>query len=576
MRRFAAVLFKGLLPFAVGFATDAAASWSNPASISLGSGRGASWGDFDGDRDPDLFVAVGFGGGGRLLRNDGGAAFADIVPPGFAAGNCFAGIWGDADEDRDLDLYITKTSGTNQLLRNDGAAGFSDATGGLPLGMAGTSLSPSWCDVDRDGDLDLFVARGGADRLLRNDGTAGGPFAFVDATPIALADAANTRTAVWGDADDDGDDDLYVVNSGSPNRLLRNDGAPGEAFTFVDATASPLDAEADGRGAVWADLDGDLDLDLVVTNFLGPDALLRNDGTPGGPFAFADATPAALADSSNGQSVVAEDFDLDGDLDLYIVNDGTPNALCRNEGGLVFVNVASGPEADPSPGVGGAAADFDGDGDCDLFVANSGAPSRFLRNDEDSGRGFLQVDLAGDASNQNGVGARVRVAVAGVWQSREVVAGSGTLSQSAATLGFGLADAAEVDSVVVRWPSGLVRTDGPIAANVRVTLVESPPSTAVALASDHAAPLVVRPLPARGAVRILYGGDGALSAARLSITDVLGRVVRVIASGASIESGREFIWNGRRDDGRRAVTGIYFARLESREGLFSARISLLN
>jgi hypothetical protein len=229
-------------------------------------------------------------------------------------------------------------------------------------------------DYDRDGDLDVFLAngatlerpeRGPGSRLYANDGT--GRFADVtDRVGIAL-DRWAMGVAV-GDVDGDGWDDLYVACWG-PNALLRNvagnDG--GRRFVEVAKEAGVAD-ERWSTSAAFADLDGDEDLDLYVTNYLEfdpqhppsragkvfkgvpvmagplgltaqPDALYENLGEG----RFRDATAAAGVEIATGLDyglgVRIVDFDHDGRPDIFVGNDSTPDFLFRNLGGLRFEEV---------------------------------------------------------------------------------------------------------------------------------------------------------------------------------------------------------------------------------------------
>ena len=247
----------------------------------------------------------------------------------------------------------------------------------------------AWADFDRDGDLDLFVGmRYSANHLYRNDGGT-----FVDVAPeLGLADLEDTRAAAWGDYDGDGDLDLYVgysATAGTPNRLYRNDDQ-----IFVDVTPGlGVDLLGNTRQPSWIDYDGDGDLDLFVAMRDQPNRLFRNDGAPG-PQAATDASPATAAavwaftdvtaDSGLGDprrtvGVVWFDYDRDGDLDVHVSNqNGDEDAFLRNEGDGTFVDVAPAlgmnhPNRGEEYGsVAPAVADYDNDGDLDLFIATYG------------------------------------------------------------------------------------------------------------------------------------------------------------------------------------------------------------
>ncbi|MEE2777924.1 MAG: CRTAC1 family protein [Acidobacteriota bacterium] len=295
-------------------------------------------------------------------------------------------------------------------------------------GMSGRLYTPellgagvALIDYDNDGDLDVYLGQGGwleqspqrepvfeprytlplTDRLYRNDlDLAEGPdsLAFIDVTEASGLPTGGYNIGVaTGDFDNDGWTDLYATNLG-PNHLLRNRGDG----TFEDVTVA---AGADDRRfsvpATFFDYDGDGWLDLFVGNYhhfrlgnedecfnpnglrdyCGPlaqpaeqDRLLRNrgDGT------FQDTTLAAgLGDrAATALGAISEDFDLDGDLDLYVANDLMANHLWLNQGDGTFVEDAllAGAALDgdgkPQASMGVVAGDLDGDGAVDLFMSH--------------------------------------------------------------------------------------------------------------------------------------------------------------------------------------------------------------
>jgi len=172
---------------------DACPVWvdATPSVLLGGSdlGEGVSWGDYDGDGDPDLYV-TNLTTARRLYRNDGGGSFTDVTVGLLGWGNGLSSSWGDYDGDVDLDLYLMNLgAANNKLLRNDGGGVFTDVTVG-PLGMA-EGFSASWVDDDGDGDLDLFVSTYATSKLLRN---AGGVFTDVTTSPL---DSVAAWVAAW-------------------------------------------------------------------------------------------------------------------------------------------------------------------------------------------------------------------------------------------------------------------------------------------------------------------------------------------------------------------------------------------
>ncbi len=298
----------------------------------------------------------------------------------------------DADGDRDLDVFLpggggapgTAAGSAHQgFFLNDGKARFSDATSlaGLePHAGEAFSLAAAAGDVDGDGDLDLYVACLGPNRLYRNEGA--GRFISV---PDAAGAAGDSWSAapVFFDADGDGDDDLYVANYVSYDR---NEELPcTNGGRRVYCTPDLFQAAPD---RLYLNQDGGF---IEAAGALGPSA----------------ATGKALA-------VAAADFDRDGDLDVYVANDTTPNTLWVNDGAGRFADealirgVALGRDGLEEASMGIAAADLDRDGDADLVVPNFSSEIYNLFRQDD---GFYFT---------------------------EVAAGSGIAAATAPLLGFGV------------------------------------------------------------------------------------------------------------------------------------------
>ena len=145
------------------------------------------------------------------------------------------------------------------------------------------------------------------------DNTAG---VLSDITPANLGLAGAYQDAAWGDFDNDGDFDVYLCGLSTPNRLFSNDGGG----VFTDATEESGLGEPNRKftlASIWDDFDGDGDLDLYVVNDFGRNNLFRNDGKG----RFEDVAVAANAvDVGAGMGATTGDFDLDGDPDLYVTN----------------------------------------------------------------------------------------------------------------------------------------------------------------------------------------------------------------------------------------------------------------
>jgi len=306
--------------------------------------RAVAWGDFDGDGDLDLYV--GFSASAhtpnRLYRNDDhGHHFVNVAPElGLArSGDTGQPVWVDYDGDGDPDLFVAFRDQGDRLYRNDGGT-FKDVTGAAGLGKAGHSSGAVWFDMDGDGDLDLFLANrdGQPDAVYVNQGDG----TFVEA-PAAMGMSAPGRTAGQGGigvavTDYDNDGNLDLLETTDRGAILWRNMGDGH---FQDvAPGTPLAADSDGVAAAWGDFDDDGWPDLYVsTSRAGdpqaPDHLFRNvDGK------FSDVTPKAMLEQGANRGVAWADYDFDGDLDLALANDdpqgtdplyvnGLPNARAR-------------------------------------------------------------------------------------------------------------------------------------------------------------------------------------------------------------------------------------------------------
>ncbi len=249
-------------------------------------------------------------------------------------------------------------------------------------------------DCDGDGDLDLYGVNCGTvpNRLYRNNGH--GSFEEVSES-TGVADTGFGKDAVFGDYDNDGHLDLYVVNHGA-NVLYHNRGDG----TFEDvSTSSRVDEPQYGRVGIFLDYDHDNDLDLFVGNdrdfsvreddtdgegagirFAGQsDTLLRNNGHG----VFSDETDEAgiLVAFDPTQDAAFADFDGDLDTDLFVVNEGAPSRLFLNARFGRFELGGDFPEEIPIDARATAAGDVDRDGDIDLIVATGGGELLLYSND---------------------------------------------------------------------------------------------------------------------------------------------------------------------------------------------------
>ena len=488
--------------------------------------------DYDNDGLPDLYFVNGStpdrlarhepGRGNRLYRNLGGGRFADVTAKARVGGT---GAWGmggcvaDVDNNGYDDLFVTNY-GPDVLYLNNGDGTFRDVS--AASGVAGGDRWHSGCafgDYDGDGDVDLYVsvyaefsfdkerskppyttARPGLPMSIPGpehyptaphefyENVGGGR--FVDAA--AKAGIANARPGhgfgvVWGDFDNDGDQDIYVANDLTPNHLFVNNGNK----TFTDQ-AVPMGVALDAFGRRQAsmgvdsgDYDNDGDLDLIVTNYaLDHTTLYRNDG---GVFTDISSRARLTATRDMGWGVQFVDLNLDALLDVVEIHGHLDPVMDRPVSKSVAAEIGFHAEKagyaqwsavrrnranafefimpgrlgdlfrEPHVGRGLALADLDTNGQMDLVVSNQDErPSIFLN--EGVPGNWAMFKLRGTRSNRSAIGARVTVRAGGVTQMREVKSGGSYLSQSDLRLHFGLGPAKTLDEVTIRWPSGRVQT----------------------------------------------------------------------------------------------------------------------
>jgi len=312
--------------------------------------------------------------------------------------------WGDYDKDGHLDIHVSNgRSGTNLLYHNNGDGTFTNTASTAGVATTGYGKGASFGDFDNDGDLDLYVVYlNGLNFLFENQGDG----TFTDITSSAGVSSNNAGESVsWGDLDNDGDLDLYLANFIYPNVLFINnsDGT----FTNIACEAGIEDPDGGGIGSSLADYDNDGDLDIYVAN-----GTYRGDGDPvsrlyrnNGDGTFTDvAVQAGVAHSGDAMSADFGDYNNDGYLDIFIVNRYNElNALFKNNGDGTFADVTV--EAglvDSCESVGFSWGDFDNDGFLDIFITNSDQPNILYRNNGDGTFTQAVICAGGGPRSANG------------------------------------------------------------------------------------------------------------------------------------------------------------------------------
>jgi enediyne biosynthesis protein E4 len=489
-------------------------------------GNGAAFFDYDRDGDLDALIVNGstreqIAKGGdqmvALYQNDGAGRFRDVTAAsgftrrGWGSGVCI----GDIDNDGVEDAYVT-AFGADALWRNTGKGTFADITKRAGIDESRWGTSCAFADYDRDGDLDLYVANyvkfdgtsipargatancrfmatdvfcgpkrlpGDPDALYRNNGD--GTFTDVSSSAGIVDPDYYGFGVVFADLTGDGWPDIFVANDSVPNLFFRNKGNG----TFVeDGLASGTALSGDGRpqagmGVDAGDYNNDGQLDLIVTNFSHDYNTLYEAGPAG---LFTDRSYAiGIASTAGpylGWGVKFVDLDNDGRLDVFIANGHVyPEVDAHGLGTRylqrkqVFLNegkrfrhatmeIGGGLLLEKSSR-GAAFGDYDNDGDVDVLVINMNDRPTLLRNDSASSNRWITIRLEGTKSNRDGIGARVKLD-AGKPSQTSIVRGDGSyLSHSDVRAHFGLGEAARVDRVEIRWPSGVVDTASALRAN---------------------------------------------------------------------------------------------------------------
>jgi len=299
--------------------------------------RGLAWGDFDGDGDPDLYAGVSREAGeparNLAYRNDGAGNFTEVAESlglVLVDADTRQSSWVDFDNDGDLDLFSAQRASRNRLFRNDGAR-FTDVSEATGLDDPRRTVGACWFDFDEDGDLDLFLANQEADKdaLYRNDKGV-----FTDVAPQLGMDQRDRTLAeggvgcTVGDYDNDGHLDLFVATYGA-TLLYRNLG--GGKFGEVAAEAG-IQRRGHAVGASWGDADNNGWPDLFVTAYDDQGSRAQLFMNHGGRFTA--SLDAGDAQQGADHGVQWADVDGDGDLDLSLTDtfpDDGRHRLFRND-----------------------------------------------------------------------------------------------------------------------------------------------------------------------------------------------------------------------------------------------------
>jgi hypothetical protein len=422
---------------------------------------------------------------------------------------------GDFDNDGYDDLYVTGLGG-NRLFHNERGKRFRDVTGQSGVRDSGWSTSAAWVDYDGDGKLDLFVDHylkwtpetdvfcgtthktyclpevysGESCRLYHNEG--GGKFTDVTKQAGVWNDNSKGLGVCVTDLNGDNRPDIIVACDMVPNLIFINEGGSKFKSAGIDvgmALGENGSAHA-GMGIDSAFYKPDQTLGVAIGNFTNDGIFLYD--------ILSQTAKAELNKRSGLQTpsipyitfgVLFGDFDNDGFPDLFATNghlDDTitptnggegyrqPSLLLANRGDGSFQDISHANPAivEPIVGRGSARGDYDNDGRIDLLLIPNVGPPRLLHNTTEKTGHWIGFLLRGTKSNRDGFGARVTITTGGKSLSAECRSGSGYLTANDRRVHFGLGNVDTVDSVTVRWPSGVKESWAAPAAGRYTTLVE--------------------------------------------------------------------------------------------------------
>ena len=463
--------------------------------------NGAAFADIDNDGDQDLYV-TSFGGGQQhyLYINNGSGHFTEqgvernAVINGSSTHIGTSTAFGDYDNDGYLDAFVSEwgfrtvappaLNSGNRLLHNLGAENpgyFEDNTL-----SSGVYLDDS--------------------NAFNTEGSLPGTYAF---------------SPIFADFNKDGHADLAIAGDFHTSRLYWNNGDE----TFTQSPGGPVDldqplpeghsgigTDENGMGATVADFNGDGLLDWFVTSIYDPDDPCVEEGIAcawddsgnrmyfnNGDGTFTDVTDnAGVRDGGWGWGTTNIDYDNDGDQDLVMTNGflrEVPDEvlpfhtdqvkLWNNDGTGVFTEVATEEGlTDTGSGKGLLTLDFDNDGDLDIFIVNNNGHPVLYRNDSDATNAYVRLDLEGEISNRDGIGAYITL-IADEGDDAQTIyldGGSNYLSHNERIAHFGLGDRTDpIHTLTIQWPSGQSQTlhDVPINATHLVSEVPEPTTLAM-------------------------------------------------------------------------------------------------
>jgi len=412
--------------------------------------------DYDGDGDSDIYVGSydpNSSSYKSYLFNNEMARFKNISKEAGInhSGKESSAIFADYNNDGFLDLHIVKEDG-DVFYINAGKNVFKDITDKTTIKSKTGGNTSLFFDLDHDGDLDLFRAKSNRNEVYRNN--SDGTFTEIGQNTGLSGSDLNSVDAGFGDFDDDGDIDLFVVNDSVGNILYSNQ----RQSLFKDITEeSGLKNNNKSSSVSVGDYNNDGFLDLLVTSVNGSNSILyRNLGN--GKFEQSNTSEATFSALQNLKALDSKffDFDNDGFLDIIIVGEpkqkgGHGLYIYHNDGNENFSDVSFILPEERKSGKQISLFDYNGDGDLDVLIAGINGGVYMLRNDGGSINHYMNLKLvglrAGSAKNNYfGIGAKVEIRAGDLYQTTVV---------TNPNVYFGLGNITKVDIIRITWTNGV-------------------------------------------------------------------------------------------------------------------------
>ncbi|CAN5334998.1 hypothetical protein BH09BAC5_BH09BAC5_28100 [soil metagenome] len=469
---------------------------------------GSPWGMCIGDFDNNGFNDVFWGpnGQGRVLSADAtGTNYTTTnVTTLTGAGNVF--VQGcnfmDINNDGNLDLFVCHDSGLSHIYQGDGTVtGWTFNQGLMPLATVPSSdnsgnYASIWTDINGDNLIDLMIThcRQGVtngtdprriDQIFINNGN--GTYTQDVTNWTGLRDAEQGWSTAWGDIDNDGDMDAYVLNQTVNGKMQLNNGSG--VFTDIMSTSGISNPTSwFGENATFHDFDNDGFVDLLLSG----DSCFLYHNNHNNTFSKVLPNPFTALYNKQIRGHAVGDLNNDGFLDVFATYCVLYNSPSATRWDHVFFNDA-------------------------IAQGNTNHWIKF----------YLTGGAAPGFSNKNGIGAIVKIY--GPWgvQIRDVRSGEGYGLQNSFTLHFGLGTETQVDSAVVIWPSGIVDHTSVLNGDQTVNLLEggSPLSTHNNISQTLELNVYPNPVTDQAVIRLDHFASLGLNNLSVNVYDMTGKVV---------------------------------------------------